>query len=96
MSIFYPMDKKVYNEQIKIKGKNSYWFRYGYASRLGLTKATADWGSESHPSPWFYKYLDDIKMDTVQDGKLAEIFTNGQNKLIPLVFCHGLTGSRTT
>jgi len=36
-------------------------------------------------------------MDTVQDGKLASIFKqeNGP-KLIPLVFCHGLTGSRTT
>ena len=77
MSIFYPMDLEEYEKMINLEGKNSYWFRYGYQSRLGLTKATADWGKEDHPSPWFYKYLDNVKMDTVQDGKLATKFTNG-------------------
>ena len=71
-------------------------FRHGYASRLGVVRATSTWDTEDHKNPWFYKYLDDVKMDTVQDGKLAKVFDSGELKPIPLIFCHGLAGSRTT
>lgn len=95
ITVFYPMDKEEYEKEIG--SKNTLWFRHGFKSRLGLTRATADWGKENHPSPWCFKYLDDVKMDTVNNGKLAERFA-GENadKIIPLVFLHGLTGSRTT
>lgn len=94
VSIFYPMDRGEYDKTINLPGKNSYWFRHGFKSRLGLTKATAEWEKENHPNPWFYKYLDDIKMDTVQNGEIADIY-KGPNakKIIPVVFLHGLTGS---
>lgn len=58
------MDKEEHYNTLNSK-TNSYWFRYGYKSRLGLTKATSSWGTEDHPSPWFYKYLDDVRMNTV-------------------------------
>jgi pimeloyl-ACP methyl ester carboxylesterase len=90
------MDKDEYEKTIGLKGRNSYMFRHGYMSRLGVTKATSSWGTEDHKHPWFYKYLDDVKMMTVQDGKLAKCFDSGEQKIIPLVFCHGLAGSRTT
>ena len=64
VSVWYPMDRDEHKRSLNNK-TNSFWFRYGYKSRLGLTKATSSWGTEDHPSPWFYKYLDDVKMNTV-------------------------------
>jgi hypothetical protein len=96
MSVYYPMDREEYDKTIGEKGRNSFMFRHGYNSRLGLMKATSTWGTEDHKHPWLFKYLDDVKMNTVQDGKLASIFDSGQKKPIPVIFCHGLAGSRTT
>ena len=59
------MDIEEYDTEIGKSGKNSYWFRHGYRSRMGLTKATAEWGKENSPNPWMYKYLDETKMNTV-------------------------------
>jgi hypothetical protein len=41
------------------------WLRYGYESRLGIAKATADFGKENYVHPWVYKYLDFIYMNVV-------------------------------
>lgn len=70
--------------------------RHGYASRLGISKATADYGTEDGKHPWFIKYLDDVKLNTLQDGKLAKVYDSGERKIVPLVFSHGLCGTRTT
>lgn len=64
-SVFYPMDKDEWKREIGKPGKNTYWFRHGFRSRLGLSKATADWGKDNGSNPWMFKYLDDVKMDTV-------------------------------
>lgn len=64
VSVYYPMDKDEHRRSLT-RQTNAFWFRYGYKSRLGLTKATASWGTEDHPSPWFYKYIDDVRMDVV-------------------------------
>jgi len=95
-SCFYPMDRDEYDKTIGQKGRNTFWFRNGYESRLGAVKATSSWDTEDHKHPWFYKFLDDCKLDTVQDGLLAKEFSSGEKKLIPIIFCHGLAGSRTT
>jgi len=112
-SVYYPMDRKVYAHEIKEKGRNTHWLRYGNSSLTGLAKATADIGSDKHLPPWFYQYLKKIKMNTVQNGTLAADFWKGSDspitesllkhsaesypkKLIPIVFLHGLAGSRTT
>lgn len=63
-SAYYPMDKEEYIKNIDLKGRNTQWLRYGYKSRLGVTKATAQWGSDYHVDPWMYKYLDDVYMYT--------------------------------
>jgi len=63
---------------------------------MGVVRATSNYGTADHKHPWFFKYLEDIKMNTCQDGKLAEVYDTGQKKIIPLIFCHGLAGSRTT
>lgn len=98
VSVYYPMDTEEYEKEIVKPGKNSYWFRHGYRSRLGLSKATADWGKENASNPWMFKYLDEVKMDTVQEGKIAEIFCKDENpnKITPVFLLHGLTGTRTT
>lgn len=76
----------------------------------GLTRSLADFGSESHPPKFFLKYLLKIKMNTVQNGDLAKEFDSQfnddeneqsksmlhQNKLIPIILLHGLSGSRTS
>lgn len=99
VSVWYPMDKEEHYNTLTSK-TNSYWFRYGYKSRLGLTKATSSWGTEDHPSPWFYKYLDDVRMNTVQNGKLSLFFSEASGdepikKLTPMIYCHGLACMRT-
>jgi len=65
VSVFYPMDRDEYEKTIKEKGRNTYMFRHGYTSRLGVARATSSWDTEDHKHPWFYKYLDAVKMDTV-------------------------------
>lgn len=54
------MDKEVYHKLIKNYDRNTKWLRYGYKSRLGLAKSTAEFGSEDGIEPWLFKYLDDI------------------------------------
>ena len=54
------MDIEEYEREIVKPGKNSYWFRHGYRSRLGLSKATADWGKDNGKNPWMFKYLDEV------------------------------------
>ena len=95
------MDKEEYYKEIQNDEKNTYWLRYGHTSLKGFTAGTADWGTESGPPPWFFRYAQDVRMDTVQDGKLAAKFREGKDgseptKLIPIIFSHGLTGTRTT
>jgi len=89
------MDRDTFDSMIGLKGRNSYWFRHGFKSRLGLIKATSTWGTEDHKHEWLFKYLDHVKMNTVQDGPLARVFASGEQKIIPVVFCHGMAGSRT-
>ena len=78
MSIWFPMDREEHARTITISGRNTYWLRYGYKSRAGIAAVTSDWGKDNAPHPWFYKYLDDIKMDTVTDGLLAKDFRTGK------------------
>lgn len=75
VSVYYPMDKEEYEQEIGKTAKNTYWFRHGYRSRLGLAKATADWGKDNASNPWMFKYLDEVKMDTVQNGQISQTFS---------------------
>lgn len=104
-SVYYPMDRDTYKEEISQSGRNAHYMRYGYKSRLGLAKITAPWGTDDHSHPFLMKWIDGVKMDIVQDGTLAKNFReksgDGESErppeqLIPVILCHGLTGSRTT
>jgi hypothetical protein len=59
------MDIEEYNKTIKLPGRNSYWLRNGYHGRLGIAKAMANYGEENHPNSYNFKYLDNMKMNTV-------------------------------
>ena len=67
---------------------------------MGITKATANWGTERHGHPWIYKYLDQVYMNCVENGNVAKIFKEGneepKKKLVPIIYCHGLVCSRTS
>jgi len=65
VSAYYPIDKDEYRRNKNNKERNTSWFRYGDKSLLGMTRATADIGSQNHLPPWFYSYLRKIKMHTV-------------------------------
>jgi hypothetical protein len=65
LSIYYPMDKDEYKQTLsKDSSRNSLMLRHGYKSRLGLAKATAEYGTDEGKHPWLFKYLDDVKMNT--------------------------------
>ena len=95
VSIYYPMDIAEYDSMIDKKGRNTYFFRNGIHSRRGVSRATAPWGKEEGTGPWFYKFLDIVRLNTVQDGEIADDFKLGK-KLIPIIFSHGLTCNRTS
>jgi hypothetical protein len=78
VSVYYPMDRETYSKEINESGRNSYYLRYGYKSRLGLAKITAPWGTDDYSHPFFLKWVDGVKMDTVQDGTLAKAFRETQ------------------
>jgi hypothetical protein len=65
ISVYYPMDRAEHVKYVHISRYNTMWLRYGFCSLKGVSKATADWGEEEGPSPWFYKYLDFVTMNTV-------------------------------
>ena len=65
MSCFYPMDLREYSIRIVEKGRNSYFMRHGYDSRLAIAKAVQPYGSKKAANSYLYKFLDDIQMDTV-------------------------------
>lgn len=93
------MDKSTYEKQLS--GRNSYWLRYGYKSRKAIAGATANWGTEDNAHPFFFNYIDNVRMDTVEKGDLSNDFIKSENnpapnKLIPLIYCHGLTCTRTS
>ena len=74
VSVYYPMDKSEYYQQIKRGKKNTNWFRYGNKSLRGIAIASADIGDKSHPPPWVFSYFKTIKMNTVQNGKVSVDF----------------------
>lgn len=78
-SVYYPMDKDVYNKTISRK-RNSRWLRHGNKSLRGLTLATADIGSTTAPPECLFRYLKRVRMHTCQDGKLAKVFEDSGDK----------------
>jgi len=57
------MDKSTYKKTISNK-RNTRWLRHGKKSLRGLTLATADIGSSSHPPVCLFNYLKRIRMHT--------------------------------
>ena len=61
----------------------------------------SNYGEDNHPNSYNFKYLDNMKMNTVQDGILSQDFNGNEEtekmpkKIIPLIYCHGLTCNRT-
>ena len=58
--MYYPMDRREYDK--KIRGRNTYWLRYGRKSLIGVSK---NFGSKDDKPSWIFNYLRGIKMNTV-------------------------------
>ena len=100
VSVFYPMDKDVYDKIMdEDSDRNSRWMRYGYNTRLGGARATAPWGSDKHSHPFVWKFVERVRMLTVEDGPLAKVFCSDneaeRKPLVPMLYSHGLTSCRT-
>ena len=127
-SVYYPMDKTEYQNNIGKKNRNTSWFRYDSKSLQGLVNAATDLRDfpAKADSSWFYSFTMKIKMDTCQNGKLSLDFSprrrsratsctsicSGPTReqyddnyvlqgllkrdLVPVIFLHGLAGSRTS
>ena len=74
VSVYYPMDIDEYKILIKRRKRNTKWLRYGEEQILGITKATADIGSKTHPPTCIFNYMRKILMYTVQDGPVSVDF----------------------
>ena len=96
LSCFYPMDKHEYEMTIKDRGRNVYFMPHGSQSRFAIANSLQKYGSKRVKHTFMFKFLDNAKIDTVLNGTLAEIYRMGERKMIPLIFCHGLTGNRMT
>lgn len=97
---------------INKRGRNTRWLRYGKKSLKGVSIASADIGAKKHPPTCLFNYMKRVKMYTAQNGKLSKDFEGSETsitldsidsyqaltnkKLIPVILCHGLSGSRTS
>jgi hypothetical protein len=78
--------------------KEKHWLSYRRADRYIKNYILASqWLSGAKkPQPLFsFLYWRHVKAYVCKDGPLAKIFTSGGVKLIPIIFSHGLTASRT-
>ena len=101
VSVFYPISKGLYRLFINYPGRNTDWLRHGDKTLLGIAKAGgghAYGGKGKHVSLNAMRPLRKIKMDTLNDGSISKDFTSSDpalsKKLIPVIFCHGLSSNR--
>jgi hypothetical protein len=90
MTVFYPMDKHVREE-----GLQRWWILYRKNDIFIKQTARAISWFTKLPLPSFSaSQWRNVMIDVVPDGPLAEDFTQGKKKLIPIIISHGLTASR--
>ena len=93
VSVFYPISKAHHSE--KIQDSNTLWLRHGHKTLLGIAKAGNIGGVARDTTPVaMVRYLRDVKMDTIFNGDIDTDFV-ANKKIIPIIFCHGVSGNRT-
>lgn len=92
VSVYYPTDVRTNAVKYWIPEK----YREGDRWNAGVQSARTWYMNLSFTLPtWMLNSWRDITIDVEPDGALAADFNTGSKKLIPIVFSHGLTGSRT-
>jgi hypothetical protein len=90
-TVFYPMDK-----HLKDDNTHRFWLNYRQDDKFIRGCCRANTWLYKKPTPqWVLYQWRNITIDVVPDGPLATDFATGKNKLIPIVFSHGLTASRS-
>lgn len=96
VSVFYPMDKSTYNKAVY---KCRRWLNYRKGDKFIKMLCQANKAFSFDPNvklepTWKYYFWRDITMDVCPDGEIAQFFKSGEFKLCPIVFSHGMKGSR--
>jgi Platelet-activating factor acetylhydrolase, isoform II len=95
VSVYYPISKEHHRKHIN--ERNTLWARHGEETLQGLARASGrqSYGGKGEmESIAVMRHLRKVYMDTVYEGDIAEDFKNGR-KLIPIIFCHGISSNRT-
>lgn len=80
------------------------WLRYGDETILGLAKSAMPYGSKDHKPLFFFRPLRNVMLDCIANEDMSKDFTtqgcdatrgHPKKKLIPLIFCHGISSNRT-
>ena len=92
VSVFYPVNKEYFKEVIS--KQNTPWLRNGDKTMEAYAKSLAPNGDvKGSPPLWVLRYLKDVVMDTVFNGKIDEDFK--KKPLIPIIYLHGVCSNRT-
>ena len=88
VSVFYPSATPLTD------GNNALWLRHGEKTLLGIAKANGS-NENNHTPLWIMRSFLNIRMETAEEGELPEEFAKGLKKLIPVIYCHGLSSNRS-
>jgi hypothetical protein len=93
VSVFYPSATPLTD------ANNAMWLRHGEKTLLGLARANggnANGSNEINHAPlWIMRSFLGIRMETAEEGELPDEFAKGHKKLIPVIYCHGLSSNRS-
>ncbi|TNV73388.1 hypothetical protein FGO68_gene15043 [Halteria grandinella] len=73
VSVYYPVDRFHFKKNIS-RSRNTAWLRHGDKTLLGLVKASVPYGREDPPPACVFRYMRNIKLMTLDQGDVAEMF----------------------
>jgi hypothetical protein len=93
VSVFYPSATPLTD------ANNAMWLRHGEKTLLGIARASGGnaYGNKDnkHTPLWIMRSFLSIRMETAEEGELPDEFAKGHKKLIPIIYCHGLSSNRS-
>ena len=98
VGVFYPVDKN-YEESVK-----KMTMRKTFKPMIDYKNLAAFWNGKKDSIEWImqkpnqsmklFQFFNEVNTSAIDYADIAEDFASGQEKLIPVVFCHGLCASR--
>lgn len=97
VGVFYPVDKSYEESVKKMKMKKTFKPMIDYKNLKTFwngKKEAIEWISLKPTSMKIFQFWNEIITPAISYADLSEDFASGREKLIPIVFCHGLCASR--